>query len=109
LRLFGIDHAEVGGILGEHWNLPPTVVDAIRLHHTPERAGDDPRLVHITAVANYLTYNAGIGELSNGCPPGRPDVSIKYLGLSDERCAKVVDHLEASGEKFEEFIGALKG
>lgn len=108
-RLFGLDHAEIGGILGEHWNLPPSVVEAIRLHHRPEAASEDPRLVHITAVANYLTYAADLGEFSNGRPVDRPEASLAFLKMTDEQCAKVVDHLEASKEKFEEFIGALKG
>jgi putative nucleotidyltransferase with HDIG domain len=106
-RIFGVDHAEIGGILGEHWNLPLSVVEAIRMHHRPSDATDDPRLVHITAVANYLTYQAGVGEFSNGCPPDRPEASIAYLKLTDDLCAKVVEHLQASQEKFDEFIGAL--
>ena len=67
---FEIDHSEVGGLLAEHWNLPETVVEAIRCHHTPENAVLDPRLSILVCVANHITYQAGFGESSNGCAPG---------------------------------------
>lgn len=31
------DHAEIGGALMEKWNLPLSVVEAVSLHHAPER------------------------------------------------------------------------
>lgn len=36
-----VDHAEVGGIIAEHWKLPPRVVSGIAHHHTPAE-GFDP-------------------------------------------------------------------
>ena len=32
------DHAEIGGALLWRWNFPGTVVDAVALHHSPERS-----------------------------------------------------------------------
>jgi putative nucleotidyltransferase with HDIG domain len=32
------DHAEIGGALLWKWNFPPTVVDAVSMHHSPERS-----------------------------------------------------------------------
>ena len=34
----GTDHAELGGVLAEKWNLPPLLVEPIRHHEDPERA-----------------------------------------------------------------------
>ncbi len=34
--MFGFDHAEVGAVLAENWNLPDAIVEAISLHHQPE-------------------------------------------------------------------------
>ena len=31
--VFGVTHAEIGGLVAGHWKLPPTIVDAIVRHH----------------------------------------------------------------------------
>lgn len=34
-ELLGVDHAELGGALAEHWDLPERIANAIRFHHDP--------------------------------------------------------------------------
>ena len=34
-EILGMDHAEAGAELAEHWNVPEIIVGAIRYHHTP--------------------------------------------------------------------------
>ncbi len=36
-ELLDADHAELGGIIAQHWQLPESIVQAIICHHTPER------------------------------------------------------------------------
>jgi putative nucleotidyltransferase with HDIG domain len=48
---FGVDHAEVGGWLLESWSLPPTIVEAVRAHHT---ALGRPGLPGVLAATNRL-------------------------------------------------------
>ena len=36
-EVLGIDHAEVGACLLEHWNLPGSLVEAVRWHHQGQR------------------------------------------------------------------------
>lgn len=61
-EMFGFDHAEIGGALLEFWNLPPTLLSAVRYHHEPERAAEstlEAALVHIGSVtANRSTRGA---------------------------------------------------
>jgi putative nucleotidyltransferase with HDIG domain len=60
-RLFGADHAFIGGFLAAQWRLPQELVDAIRLHHLPQdttiaaMSPDLRRAVQIVHVANQLT------------------------------------------------------
>ncbi len=54
---FGVDHATIGGWLAEHWLHPKIIVDAIRFHHFPDSALDNPLvpLVHVAeALSNAL-------------------------------------------------------
>ncbi len=57
-----IDHAEVGALLLERWNLPEDLVDVVRWHHqTEEYRGKDPRATNVVHVANVLCLMAGVG------------------------------------------------
>lgn len=107
VEVVGMDHAEVGGLLGEHWNLPPDVVGAIRYHLHPEKATSSADLTHLTAVANAVTYAAGLGESSNGRALDAPEISLTALGISPALYQEVADKLVASRTNIDEFLGAL--
>lgn len=108
-EVFDTDHAEVGGLLGEHWNLPPAVVEAIRLHHQPEAAEKAPRLVALIAVANFVTYGARLGESSNGRAPEFPAAAAEVIGVSEAFATELADELSKEHNKVDEFLGTLKG
>ena len=115
VEILGLSHPEAGGILAERWELPPSVVDAVRYHHEPklsapvspfERAQGGCSLAGLVALADYATYQAGLGESSNGCNPVLPAAALTF-GLEEKECAGVVEHLRQSGDRIDEFIGAL--
>ncbi len=106
-EVLGIDHAEAGAILAEHWNLPTSVVEAIRNHHAPSEAGGDARLTALVAVANHITYLIGLGESSNGCPREFPEKAAAVLGITTEQCAQLGEDLEKNHERIDEFVGSL--
>lgn len=51
-KLIGIDHAQVGGMIAEHWNFPVPLVDAIRFHHYPSLARLNRGLPALVNLAN---------------------------------------------------------
>jgi len=53
-RLLGVDHAEMGSMLAEHWGFPENLCRAIREHHEPIDAEDAPPLRDCVYLANYL-------------------------------------------------------
>ena len=61
-RVFAHHHGNAGALLLELWGLPPAIIEAVALHHTPHRTRDGAAtpltLVHI---ANALAH----GEASN--------------------------------------------
>lgn len=61
---FGVDHAQVGGWLGESWNLPRVICDAIRYHHNPDPVPENP-LASVTHVAEVLSIALGHGARSD--------------------------------------------
>jgi HD-like signal output (HDOD) protein len=50
--LLNVHHAELGGLIAQHWNLPPRVVQGITYHHNPEQGLDI--ICYLTYLANQL-------------------------------------------------------
>ncbi len=82
-KLIGIDHAQVGGLMAEHWNLPAALVESIRYHHYPAAAHANPGLAAIVNLANSVTSrqpNPNNGLFSNELAPE----TLGVLGLEPE-------------------------
>jgi putative nucleotidyltransferase with HDIG domain len=60
-QVLGADHAEVGALLLERWNLPPEIVAAVRWHHKPSQATEERTVTDLVHVADTLSLEAGIG------------------------------------------------
>ena len=57
----GFDHADIGGLLLEEWKMPPSLCDAVKYHHTPQLAEDNPIEAAIVHIANSITGMAEDG------------------------------------------------
>lgn len=53
-EVLGVDHAEVGALVAEHWKLPDPLVSAIRFHHRPFE-GPHPACWAV-AAANWAAH-----------------------------------------------------
>lgn len=90
-RLLGTDHTRVGQTLGERWNLPARIIDAIAHHHTPENSDNDAGIVETVALANALFHMFHVGpELTfvNHDQLGR---LMQNMGLSASDFPGIVD------------------
>jgi putative nucleotidyltransferase with HDIG domain len=58
----GINHAELGGRIAEHWNFPPDICEAIAFHHRPDLLDhdDDKNLPSLVYLADQYCLIAGI-------------------------------------------------
>lgn len=65
-RVLGINHAEVGGLVLEHWNFPPDITCAVRFHHAPDAAPPDSPLVDWVHLADHLALESGVGAGVDG-------------------------------------------
>lgn len=104
LEILGLTHAQAGGILAERWSLPIGVVEAVRFHHNSTRAS---ALTHLTALADYVAYQAEFGESCNGREPIYPE-SAASLNVREDGLASIAEHLRKSAGLIEEFVGALR-
>jgi len=70
----GVSHAEIGFLLADHWQFPPEMSEAIRLHHKPELAQTGPPFAAIISLADKIATDAATGENADA-------IAAKYPGL----------------------------
>ena len=92
--LLGYNHAGVGKLLAEQWNLPPNHVAAIAHHHEPdcsERFGLEAGIVHL---ADILCRSLDIGSGGDKKIPPLSEKAIKLLGLDVNAIEPILEKLE---------------
>ena len=95
-KSIGIDHARVGGLIAEHWNYPVVLVDAIRCHHVPPLAQDNPVLPAIVNLANSFSQDYQL----TGSPLFSFELHPETLGvlkINETEMEKLKDKMKASG------------
>ena len=77
---FGIDHAEMGAMTAELWNLPPAIVEGIAGHH---RLIDDP-LPSAVCLADHIAHLAcgDLGDLALDAASGPAQSAAAILGIT---------------------------
>jgi len=87
-RLFGVDHAQVGGVVAEHWHFAPEIVAAITLHHRPP-PGRVKSLTDLVHVADNLAHGLDLSHTHNDMVPPLALDAWARLGLSEADCQAV--------------------
>ncbi|HOO55997.1 MAG TPA: HDOD domain-containing protein [bacterium] len=60
--VFGINHAEIGKLLGDKWGLQPQLVDAMSLHHNSQQvAAENRKLVYTIIISNNFARKFEVG------------------------------------------------
>ncbi|MEE9294812.1 MAG: HDOD domain-containing protein [Phycisphaerae bacterium] len=99
-RLIGIDHADIGGRLARHWNLPPELANAVEFHHDPLAAElDFRRIACIIHVAAQLVRKAGIMSYDGDTDMLHLEPAMSQLRMDPRRLDRIVSTL---GERLRE-------
>lgn len=81
-KVLGINHAEVGALLLERWNLPEYLVEVVRWHHQPQESSGDPVVVNLVHVADVVCMMAGVGAGIDALGYRPSSHAMSQLGLS---------------------------
>ncbi len=57
IEILGVNHAELGGLIAQSWNLPAIIVEGISYHHAPSEAYFDHAesiIAHVVHLANLV-------------------------------------------------------
>lgn len=105
--IFGADHGEIGALVAQAWNLPESLVHAIRVHEEPGEAPDH-RCREICDVVKVS--DAGARKLGFECGERFEDVgqlspSLERLGLD---AAKFDEVCTLANERFEDVLAQFE-
>ncbi len=102
MRRFGITHAELGGHIAARWNLPTTLEEAIRYHHTPadELAACDVsdkgrELAAITTYADFIAWSQGLGSIENGHVPVHNHPPREIINVLSSDLESIMDEVNS--------------
>ena len=96
-EVLGADHAEIGGLIAQHWQLPNNIRLGVHYHHDPDASEDSVSdVVHLAhAVATEILSS----DSSPGSGDGLTSSVLGRLSMSQRDYAELVDgmaeHLES--------------
>ncbi|MBI4617956.1 MAG: HDOD domain-containing protein [Planctomycetes bacterium] len=106
-EVLGIDHAEAGEVVGERWNLPPILREAIGGHHPARTAVLRPPSVMagIVHVADFLAWTQSLGSLDARRPPVLDAGIGERLRFDRLDTARVLSAMDAEMARAAEALG----
>jgi putative nucleotidyltransferase with HDIG domain len=82
-QIFGMNHADVGGIIVDSWKLGYEIQDAVRYHHAPQSyEGEHKDLLYTVAMANNFANVTEIGFAGDRYPEKLTPEITDYLQMS---------------------------
>ncbi len=100
LRVIGANHAEVGGLLAEKWELPTALVACIREHHM----GISSPLGDCVFVANQISKHENFGQSGSPVIESFPGYILERFQMDMEGMLDALGDLSSESEKAHAFI-----
>lgn len=101
IAVIGMDHAEVGFFLTQHWSLPLVLQEAVGYHHSPRRASQHQKLAALIGYADHVVRQLNQGNGGGQAPALDEEFSSALPlpdGLLDSFCRdhgdKLIEHIE---------------
>lgn len=104
-RTLGCDHAALGAKAAESWRLPPRVIEAVCMHHTPQAAVLDPRLAVVVHLANAASLMAGVGLGVDGLQYPLEADAIQALGWTEAEMTGLLEEILRAVREAERTFG----
>ncbi|MFH1154054.1 MAG: HDOD domain-containing protein [Pseudomonadota bacterium] len=103
-QVVGIDHAELGAMIGKMWKFSPKLVRIIRHHHLSEEAMRKDRDIAIVYLADCLCMMMGIGVGADGLAYRFHDSVIRDLGITANDFARIMADFTMEMQRVEELL-----
>ena len=87
-------HCRMGQVLGEAWNIPATLIDAIARHHDPALTGPDDVLPAVVQIADLMAKKIGASLTPDPKVKLLDKPSFHLLQLDDVKVSGILVDLE---------------
>jgi len=101
-EIFDIDHALIGSLLGEKWQLPTSLVESLKSHHCLE--GDRLLMTTVVAAANQVGKWLQIGDGGNPVMEKIPPEIAEHFGEEMDTVVERLGGVKDEIEKAKVFI-----
>ena len=92
-EVLGTDHAEVGAMILQNWNLPARIVEAVRFHHEPDATPAPNILTDLVHLGDMACLLIGIG-LGNDGVQYKPSLgATARIGLKGAQLSNIADQI----------------
>ncbi len=90
-QIIGVDHAQVGGRIGEEWKLSEDLCVAVKYHHEPwDVENEQQRLMSASlCIADYIVRASGLSAYEQELHPLREDV-WRSAGLNNRLLTDII-------------------
>ena len=98
-KVMGLEHSDVGYLVGNNWNMPPALLKIIRYHHNPTRVIESKRIVAIVHVADVLCRAIGLGNAGDAKIPAANKECWEFLDLDKQAVKDLFTEIERESIK----------
>ena len=106
-RILGINHADVGALLLEAWQLPSGIAEVVRWHHHPDKTKGNRLAVDLVHMAVNLSMECGIGAGIDGLQYSVSASSAADLHIEESIGEEVICMMLAGLEQLRPAFGEL--
>lgn len=103
-KLFGFNHAQIGGVLGMQWKIPQKLIEAIIRHHNPDFSEDGEQLIYNVYLGNYIAKKTFSSSGEGTMAPQIASETYDYFGISEEDIVEFCELLREEYAKSETFM-----
>lgn len=103
-QVFGLDHADIGGLLAEKWKLPLNLAECIRQHHRPQEPLEDGRMRDSVFAANQIVHSLAFGRSGNALIAPFPSSVAQRFGRDLPGLMANIGNLDEELNKARAFI-----
>ena len=104
-KLLGTDHAELGSLMADRWQLPESICRAIKYHHRSSAdTGEDAQRIQIVNLADFICNLHWPDDNNEGKSDESHLHSLNALGIPIKSLSEILDVVEVEASKSEVLV-----
>jgi HD-like signal output (HDOD) protein len=93
-EVIGFDHSDLGRVLVQFWNLPPSLEEVVAYHHSPGEAIRYPIETAVVHIADIIAHAMQFGNSGEQYIPSMDEKAWELIGIPISVLSPTLDQLE---------------